>query len=207
MRDAGGERSTVPTGRPDRRRRIAPWAAGVLLGAMVTAACGSGDPPALVGSDSPTTTSATPSTQRLLPSVPADSSPTTGPAAAGPTSTTRSGVIPVATPPGLPGPASGATRVQVVPEAVDLRARPFESAEAIADRTVAVRFYSGVAPCEVVGRADVSETADAVTITLYGGRDPRPGDDVACIMIAVYNELLVPLSNPLAGRPIVDGAA
>lgn len=178
---------------------------------MVTAACDSGDSPALVGSDSVTTTVATTQPPQA---VPGDTTVTTGSAGPDPSSTTRPWDIPTTTKvasasasaPGLPGPAAGATRVQVVPEAVDLRARPFESAEAVADRTVAVRFYSGVAPCEVIGRADVSETADTVTITLHSGRDARSGD-VACIMIAVYNELLVSLSNPLAGRPIVDGAA
>jgi hypothetical protein len=71
---------------------------------------------------------------------------------------------------------------------------------------VALRFWSGIAPCSVLGRVDVSERPDRVTITLYVGREPIP-EPVACIEIAAYYEVVVELSSPLAGRPVDDGAA
>lgn len=92
-----------------------------------------------------------------------------------------------------------------MPTAVDLQARPFESAVPVGERQVALRFYSGVAPCDVLGRVDVVEAADRVTITLFSGHDPSAGDR-ACIELAVSNEVLVDLAAPLGGRRIVDGA-
>ncbi|MGQ0743654.1 MAG: hypothetical protein ACT4OS_04840 [Acidimicrobiales bacterium] len=112
-------------------------------------------------------------------------------------------------PPPLGGPPGGgdAQPVTLVPEAVDLRPRPFDEAEVLDDRRVALRFFSGVAPCDVTARVDIDESdPEVVTITLFSGRDPRAGPDVACIEIAVYSELVVELPSPLAGREIVDGA-
>ena len=106
--------------------------------------------------------------------------------------------------PGGSGPG-GPRRVTVNPSAVDLRPRPFESAEAYGSSSVAVRFWGGLPECEPIGRVDVQETATSVTITLYTGRPP--GEPQACVAIAVYQELIVELSAPLAGRTIVDGAA
>lgn len=110
--------------------------------------------------------------------------------------------VPSGAPPGELRPA----RVTVVAGAVDLRPRPFDWAEPVGDRQLAVRFWGGVAPCSVVGRVDVDETPQRVTVTVFGGRDPAPGR-VACIELAVYQEVVVDLAAPVAGRVVVDGAA
>lgn len=73
------------------------------------------------------------------------------------------------------------------------------------DRTVTVRFWSGIAPCYVLDHVDLIERPDAVTITLYEGSDPSAGD-VACPEIAELKATTLTLSAPLAGRPLVDGA-
>ena len=75
----------------------------------------------------------------------------------------------------------------------------------VGDRQLAVQFWGGVAPCSVIGRVDVAETPERVTITLFGGRDPRPGR-VACIELAVYQEVVVDLAAPVGARAIADGA-
>ncbi len=105
--------------------------------------------------------------------------------------------------PGANAPGS-ASRVEITANAVNLRPRHFESAAVVGDRSVAIRFYSGVAPCEVLGRVDVIE-ADAIEVTLFSGQAPGSAD-VACIELAVFNEVLVTTQSPVAGRPIVDGA-
>jgi hypothetical protein len=108
-------------------------------------------------------------------------------------------------PPVQPEPDLQPTRVPVVPGAVDLRPRPFDSAEALGDGRLAVRFWGGVAPCSVVGRVDVEETAERVTVTLFTGRQPTP-EPVACIELAVYQEVVVDLAAPVGDRAVVDGA-
>lgn len=122
--------------------------------------------------------------------------------------TTPSPDTPVGTdvPPGRPPADLRPARVTVVAGAVDLRPRPFDSAEPIGGRQLAVRFWGGVAPCSVVGRVDVEETPERVTVTVLVGRDPAQGR-VACIELAVYQEVVVDLAAPVAGRTVVDGAA
>jgi len=113
----------------------------------------------------------------------------------------------------LPAPAPGTdptadlrpARVTVVPRAVDLRPQPFHSAQPLGERQLTVRFWGGVAPCSVVGRVDVEETPERVRVTVFSGRDPRPGR-VACVELAVYQEVVVDLAAPVAGRAITDGA-
>lgn len=108
-------------------------------------------------------------------------------------------------PPGGAGEEPQATRVPVVAGAVDLRPRPFESAQPVGDRQLAVRFWGGVAPCSVIGRVNVAETPERVTVTLFAGRDAAAGQ-VACIELAVYQEVVVDLAAPVGGRAIADGA-
>jgi len=74
------------------------------------------------------------------------------------------------------------------------------------DRTVDVRFWSGVEPCSVLDHVDVAYGAQTVTITLYEGSDPGAGL-VACPDIAMLKQVTVPLDQALAGRRIIDGAA
>jgi hypothetical protein len=74
------------------------------------------------------------------------------------------------------------------------------------DRTIDVRFWSGVEPCSVLDHVDVAYGSDTVTITLFQGSDPNAGL-VACPDIAVLKQVTVTLDQDLAGRRIVDGAA
>jgi len=101
----------------------------------------------------------------------------------------------------------GPVLVEPTPGMADVYARPFDSATVNDDGTgVTIDFVSGVEPCAVLDRVDVGYGADAVTITLFEGRDPNAGD-VACIEIAVFKRVIVRLDEPLGDREIVDGAA
>lgn len=96
-------------------------------------------------------------------------------------------------------------RVQPVPGATDLRKQAFQSAAPAGAQSLAVRFWSGVEPCYVLGRVDVAEAADKVTITLWTGLGPGAAG-MACIQMAGYYEVIVQLQAPLGGRTVVDGA-
>jgi len=73
------------------------------------------------------------------------------------------------------------------------------------DRTVTLRFWSGVEPCYVLDHVHVAYGPGGVIVTLFQGSDPSAGD-VACIEIAVLKQTTITLDQPLAGRPLVDGA-
>ena len=107
----------------------------------------------------------------------------------------------------VPAPGGGQPkRVQPVAGATDLRKQPFQSAAPAGAQSLAVRFWSGVEPCYVLGRVDVGESADKVTITLWTGSGPGTAG-TACIQMAGYYEVVVQLQAPLGGRTVVDGAA
>jgi hypothetical protein len=101
----------------------------------------------------------------------------------------------------------GTQVIEPTPGMADVHARPFDDAT-VADDDVTVRidFVSGVEPCFVLDDVDVRYGIDTVTITLFEGHDPSPGN-VACIDIGVFKRVVVTLDQPLAGRAIVDGAA
>jgi hypothetical protein len=88
----------------------------------------------------------------------------------------------------------------------DVRSRPFDRAIVNDDGTVTIVFVSGIEPCAVLDHVEVVDSHDAVTVTLYEGHDPTAGK-VACIEIAVLKSVTISLDEPLAGRPIVDGAS
>ncbi|MFI7038141.1 hypothetical protein ACIBI0_15760 [Microbispora rosea] len=83
---------------------------------------------------------------------------------------------------------------------------PWESATPTDDgRSLDVVWWSGVEPCNVLDRVEVTETAREVTVTLYEGQDRRSPDAV-CIEIAIMKSTKVHLKAPLDGRKVVDGA-
>ncbi|WP_182898110.1 hypothetical protein [Microbispora sp. H10830] len=83
---------------------------------------------------------------------------------------------------------------------------PWESATPTEDgRSLDVVWWSGVEPCNVLDRVEVTETAREVTVTLYEGQDRRSPDAV-CIAIAIMKTTKVQLKAPLDGRKVVDGA-
>ena len=115
----------------------------------------------------------------------------------------------VATLPCIPGPERKPQPLIVVPRSGMANIRPiaFTSASVRSDdRTVDIRFWSGVEPCSVLDHVDVAYGTDAVTITLFEGSDPSAGM-VACPDLAMLKQVTVELDQDLAGRRIVDGAA
>ena len=115
----------------------------------------------------------------------------------------------VSSAPCIPGPVPKPRPLIVVPRPgmADVRPTAFTSATVLPDdRTVDVRFWSGIEPCSVLDHVDVAYGSDALTITLFQGSDPNAGL-VACPEIAVLKQVTVTLDQDLAGRRIVDGAA
>jgi hypothetical protein len=108
-----------------------------------------------------------------------------------------------------PGPAPKEpvpTVVTPTPGMADVTARQFDKATiGQDDRTLAIDFWSGVPPCEVLDHVDVAYGADSVIVTLFSGRDAS-ADFVACPAIAELDRVVITLDEPLAGRTIVDGA-
>jgi hypothetical protein len=98
-------------------------------------------------------------------------------------------------------------RIEPRPGMADLHRVAWQKAMVSANgKAVTLRFYIGVDPCYVLDHIDVDYGADAVKITLFEGHDPSAGDNVACIELAMAASTRVVLDEPLAGRPIVDGA-
>jgi hypothetical protein len=121
-----------------------------------------------------------------------------GAAAPGPDTPISSTPDPSA-PPGKPTPLL----VEPRPDLVDIRPQPWDKARVIDPRTVEVRFYGGIEECYGVARVDVDYRKRSVVITVYGGRVPTAE---VCIEIAVLKAVRVDLTEPLAGRRVVDGA-
>lgn len=70
------------------------------------------------------------------------------------------------------------------------------------ERVVRLHFTTGTPQCYGVS-ATVEETAEAVTVDLRSGTLPQAADR-ACIMIAVFGGLDVPLQNPLGSRRVLS---
>jgi hypothetical protein len=96
-------------------------------------------------------------------------------------------------------------RVEVVPGATNLHTHAFELAAASGPQSLLVRFWDGIEPCSVLGRVDLVEAADKVTVTLWTGVGPGAAN-LSCVAIAQQKETLVALAAPLGARSVVDGA-
>jgi hypothetical protein len=103
-----------------------------------------------------------------------------------------------------PAPDQTPLLVSPRPGLVDVRPRPWEKVEILDERTIEVRFWSGVKECYGVDRVEVEYRETEVAVTVYEGRVPTAE---ACIEIAVLTAVRVNLDEPLAGRQIVEGAA
>jgi hypothetical protein len=112
-----------------------------------------------------------------------------------------SGTVPSMAP---PAPDQTPLLVSPRPGLVDVRPRPWEKVEILDERTIEVRFWSGVKECYGVDRVEVEYRETEVAVTVYEGRVPTAE---ACIEIAVLTAVRVNLDEPLAGRQIVEGAA
>ncbi|MEN3535025.1 hypothetical protein AAH991_07935 [Microbispora sp. ZYX-F-249] len=118
------------------------------------------------------------------------------------------GSAPGGAPGGAPGSTPSGAPSPVTPAGPTLNPRkvPWESATPTGDgRSLDVVWWSGVEPCNVLDRVEVTETAREVTVTLYEGQDRR-SPDAMCIAIAVLKSTKVQLKAPLDGRKVVDGA-
>ncbi|MFI7617753.1 hypothetical protein ACIBP6_41675 [Nonomuraea terrae] len=112
---------------------------------------------------------------------------------------------PVASAPST-APPNGPETVKPVGDAVNVREVRWTKAEPVSDgRKVRLTWWSGVAPCTVLDRVSVKETAKDVTITLYEGASPK-AKDMSCIMIAIEKTTTVDLDKALGKRKLVDGA-
>jgi hypothetical protein len=110
-------------------------------------------------------------------------------------------------PPMVTDPDQGAELVEPTPGMADVRPHIFDHISMNDDgSSLTVFFWSGVEPCYVLDHVDVDEGPDAITITLFEGRDASAGD-VACIEIALLKKVVVSLDAPVGDRRIVDGAA
>ena len=91
------------------------------------------------------------------------------------------------------------------PAIVDPHPMRVESwSRAAADNAINVNFTSGTDTCYGV-HATVAETGQTVTVDLKGGTRPEAVDR-ACIMIALFGTLEVPLAAPLGDRQLLSAA-
>jgi hypothetical protein len=93
------------------------------------------------------------------------------------------------------------------PSVVDASPKRWNRAEPAADgRSLTIHFTLGKAPCNVLGRVDVDEAADAVTVTLHVGKLPGADCSGPQPPLVGPRTVAVALDSPLAGRPVRDGA-
>ena len=164
-------------------------AVALLFAALVLAACGGDD--ADVRAAAPTTRPTSSTTTTTAPPDASVSSPSSPPSGAGSS---------------VPSFRSG-ERIAPNRDATDVHPLSFDPAEVHAvDGGVVVPFWGGVAPCFVLARAEVHETAQQVDIALFAGQDPR-AEGVACIEIAKRYEVKVPLDARLGNRKVVNANA
>lgn len=98
----------------------------------------------------------------------------------------------------------------VTPEPVkDARKQVFISTSAVPGKAAVLVEGSLITgpPCNVIGRADVTETSTQVTITLWAGARPDAKCDGPQSSVQYPFVIEVPLKEPLGDREVVDGAA
>ncbi len=112
----------------------------------------------------------------------------------------------------LPRPTGGApnqdNQAAADSRAVNLRPVKWTRAEAGAERQLVVRYTAtGRAECNLLGRVDVAETANAVTVTVLLGQAPGADCGGAQPMLAAQFVTTVTLRERLGTRAVVDGAS
>ena len=104
-------------------------------------------------------------------------------------------------------PLTGLNHATPDPTVVELRKTRFDRATAGQGTDLVVQYTAGGrADCAKLGRIDVVESADAVTVTVQLGRLPAAQCGGEQPMIAASFETTVTLKAPLGGRPVRDGA-
>ncbi|HVF04288.1 MAG TPA: hypothetical protein VNA20_05570 [Frankiaceae bacterium] len=86
---------------------------------------------------------------------------------------------------------------------VNAEALPWSRAVRVDDRTLDLYYDADASGCTVLSNVRVAESPSAVTLTLYVG-SPRPTPGI-CTGGGVIARVRVPLSAPLASRPVLDG--
>jgi len=104
--------------------------------------------------------------------------------------------------PEIPAP-QGATDFGARTDLVDAHPIEIQGWSRAGDNRIALHFETGTPECFGVD-AVVTETAEAVGVTVLGGTLPEAQDKM-CIMIAVTGTLEVPLQQPLAERVVTAG--
>ena len=105
---------------------------------------------------------------------------------------------------GTPGDMK-AMRVNAQKGLVDIRPRSYEEVEVVdSGEALDVYFWDGIEECTGVDHAHLTYEANRVTVNLFTGRNPEAE---VCTEQAVYKVFKVDLTEPLAGRKLVDGAS
>lgn len=115
---------------------------------------------------------------------------------------------PRATQPAGPAPRAAAPNAVAPERAVDLRPVHWHRAKAVPGRPE-VRIEAtlhGGPPCTVLGRVDVRETAETVTVTLWTGRRPGARCSDRRKLVGFPIVVTVSLRRPVGDRPVRDGA-
>ncbi|EOM77646.1 hypothetical protein DW322_08100 [Rhodococcus rhodnii] len=141
--------------------------------------------------------------------------PSDGAVAANPTASDTAGTTGESSLPPQSGPQPTPTEVPASdlgtvftprPDIVDAHVGEFESwsrPDGGAD-AVDIHFYTGTPECS--GAYTTTEETDSeVRVTLHTGTLPE-AQDKACILVAVFATLTVPLEQPLGDRSVVSGA-
>lgn len=97
----------------------------------------------------------------------------------------------------------GSTEFSARPDLVGAHPVPISGWSRAGDDRISLHFETGTPECFGVD-ATVTESDDAVTVTLTGGTLPEARDRM-CIMIAVAGTLEVPLQSPLGDKVVTAG--
>lgn len=100
------------------------------------------------------------------------------------------------------------TLVELVPDAVDVRQQDWTEVFVLdGGTTLELRWWGGVAPCDVPTSVEVDPGDDVVRVSLFVGSAPtEDGEQRACIAVAQYTAVRVTLDEPVGQRSIVDTA-
>lgn len=124
-----------------------------------------------------------------------------------PTSAPASAPSSAASSPGPAEPSVVAPRVQTPRPDVPL-AVPITSYEVLAPDRLQLRYTTGVPQCYgTLDRAHLQETGSRVVVTLLMGPAPTPPAGTPCPEIALVEDTVVQLSEPLGDRTVVDGVS
>jgi hypothetical protein len=102
----------------------------------------------------------------------------------------------------------GMNRATPDPAAVELRKTRFDQVTAGSGTELVVQYTAAGRPdCAKLGRVDVVESTDAVTVTVLLGQAPGADCGGPQPMIAATFQTTVDLKAPLGARPVRDGAS